>query len=137
MAERTGSNLSRERLHSRRLANNPQVRQATRANKKPRKQAPTVQPPSVQAPNQLTATASRTKNRKMQQDDRMERLRDPSRAQAEQLPVAPTQLQAAPKPLPFKENLPSIDSFSPEIAQKIKTMVFIGAFQEAMQGGSQ
>jgi hypothetical protein len=137
MAERTGSNLSRERLHSRRLANNPHVRQATRANKKPRKQAPTVQPANVQAPNQLTATASQTKNRKMQQDDRMERLREPSKAQAEQPPAAPAQLQAAPKPFPFKENLPSMDSFSPEIAQKIKTMIFIGAFQEAMQGGSQ
>lgn len=126
MAKPSSSNLSRERLQSRRLANNPNVRQATRDNKKPRKQMPSQNLPDVAASPKKNVI---NQDRQVEQADRVERM--------QQIPApVPKQLmqqQEQPMSQIPKLDLPPISSFSEPIQKEIKELVLMSVIEQGLR----
>lgn len=116
MEQKRGSQ-DRGVLNARLNRNNPNIRQARRNNKKPRKQAPTTQ--QAQPPQQVIPQ-SRPKTPNVKLDERVERMRQPSPSPA---PAPPTPVEAT---TPFFQppDMPTIMDYDPKTRAMIMAATY-------------
>ena len=128
MVDRPKGNLDSARIHSRRIAQNPSVREARRDNKKPRKALP---PQGQATPPSLTLEDTVEQKVEAPRQERLERMRGVVPQQkASEMPSS-----LAPAPTTSMSSMPKISSFTPE-QQKLLKMLTLKAALESPEIGN-
>jgi hypothetical protein len=128
MVDRPKGNLDSARIHSRRIAQNPSVREARRDNKKPRKALP---PQGQATPPSLTLEDTVEQKIEAPRQERLERMR-----QVVPQPKAPEMPSSlAPAPATSMSSMPRMASFTPE-QQKLLKLLTLKAALESQEIGN-
>lgn len=128
MVDRPKGNLDSARIHSRRIAQNPSVREARRDNKKPRKALP---PQGQATPPNLTLEDTVAQKVEAPRQERLERMREV--VPQPKAPKMPSSL--APATTTSMGSMPRITSFNPE-QQKLLKMLTLKAALESPEIGN-
>jgi len=127
MVDRPKGNLDSARMHSRRIAQNPSVREARRDNKKPRKALP---PQGQPTPPKVPLEQNVREQGDVEQRARVDRMNQVS--PQPQAPEMPPSLASAPPA--SMSTMPRIGSFTPE-QQKLLKMLALKAALESPELG--